>query len=105
MQQDFLSPSFLFQTQTELVQTLVSNLIYMPLNIMQVLIFFYFYFWLFPIIVLQCHTINSTIGWMAASIRGNGWMEKPMVMGQKPGPMVRYGMMANGKMIVQYDMI
>jgi hypothetical protein len=49
---------------------------------------------------MQC---NSTIGWMAASIRGNGLVEKPMVMGQKPGPMVRYGMMANGKTIGQYN--
>lgn len=42
---------------------------------------------------------------MTASIRGNGLMEKLMVMEQKPDPMVRYGMMVNGKTIVQYDMI
>jgi len=42
---------------------------------------------------------------MAAHIRGNGLVEKPMDMGQKLDQMVRYGMMDNGNTIDQYKSI
>ena len=42
---------------------------------------------------------------MVVPIRDNGLPEKLMDMGRKLVPMVLYGMMENGKMTGQYDLI